>query len=86
MVVPSVTGSSDETGRVWQLLPRGQALIDLGCARVHDLSLSEKDKERFGIEKEWCTPEVSAALGAGLGLDNPNGTPSPAGAAAASPH
>jgi hypothetical protein len=49
----------------------GQGLIDLACARVHELPLSENDKERFGIENEWCTPEVSAALRAKLGLDQP---------------
>jgi WD40 repeat protein len=54
------------TPRLW---PVAQRLIDLACARVHDLPLSEKDKERFGIENEWCTPEVSGALRAKLGLD-----------------
>jgi hypothetical protein len=49
----------------------GQHLIDLACARIHYLPLSEKDKERFGIEDEWCTPDVSAALRAKLGLDTP---------------
>ena len=58
----------DHTVRLW---PVGQGLIDLACARVHDLPLPKKDKERFGIEDEWCTPEVSAALRAKLGLDNP---------------
>jgi hypothetical protein len=53
------------------LWPVGQRLIDLDCARVHDLPLSEKNKQRFGIEDEWCTPEVSAALRAKLGLDKP---------------
>ena len=60
------TGSDDNTARLW---PVGQRLIDLACARVHDLPLSEWDKQRFGIEKEWCTPEVSGELRAKLGLD-----------------
>jgi WD40 repeat protein len=62
------TGSWDETVRLW---PVGQGLIDLACARVRDLPVSEKDKQRFGIDHEWCTPEVSAALRAKLGLDKP---------------
>jgi hypothetical protein len=62
------TGSSDKTARLW---PVGQGLIDRVCARVHDLSLSDQDKQRFGIEKEWCTPEVSAELRTRLGLDRP---------------
>ena len=53
------------------LWPVGQRLIDLACARVHELPLSEKNKQRLGIENEWCTPEVSAALRAELGLDKP---------------
>lgn len=53
------TGSEDKTARLW---PLGQRVIDLACARVRDLPLSENDKQRFGIENEWCTPEVSAAL------------------------
>ena len=72
------TGSADQTARLW---PVGQGLIDLACARVHDLPLSERDKQRFGIEDEWCTPEVSAALRAKLGLDQPE-TSSAGGAAA----
>jgi hypothetical protein len=52
--------------RLW---PLGQTLIDVACARVHNLPLSEKDKQRFGIENEWRTPEVSGALRAKLGLD-----------------
>jgi hypothetical protein len=47
----------------------GQRRIDLACARVHDLPLSESDKQRFGVEDEWCTPEISAALRAKLRLD-----------------
>jgi WD40 repeat protein len=62
------TGSADKTARLW---PLGQRVIDLACARVHELPLSENDKQRFGIEDEWCTPEVSAALRAKLGLDKP---------------
>jgi WD40 repeat protein len=69
------TGSEDKTVRLW---PLGQGLIDPACARVHDLPLSDRDKQRFGIEKEWCTPEVSAALRTKLGLDR-----SEAGASAA---
>jgi WD40 repeat protein len=61
-----VTGTDDNAAHLW---PVGQRLIDLACARVHDVPLSEYDKERFGIENEWCTPEVSAALRAKLGLD-----------------
>jgi WD40 repeat protein len=72
------TGSEDRTGRLW---PAGQGLIDLACARVHFLPLFEKDKQRFGIEDEWCTPEVSAQLRAKLGLDEPE-TSSASGTAA----
>jgi WD40 repeat protein len=53
------TGSGDKTVQLW---PVGQALIDRACARVHDLPLNDVDKQRFGIQKEWCTPEVSAEL------------------------
>ena len=60
--------SAGPTARLW---PLGQGVIDLACARVHELPLSERDKQRFGIEDEWCTPEVSAALRAKLGLDEP---------------
>jgi WD40 repeat protein len=60
------TGSSDNTARLWE---GGQDLVDLACARVRFLPLSEKDRQRFGITKEWCTPEVSAALRAELRLD-----------------
>ena len=60
------TGSEDKTARLW---PVAQGLIDRACARVHDLPLSDEDKQRFGIEKEWCTPEVSAELRTKLGLD-----------------
>jgi WD40 repeat protein len=63
------TGSSDNTARLWEGL--GQGLVDLACARVRFLPLSEKDRQRFGITKEWCTPEVSAALRAKLHLDKP---------------
>jgi hypothetical protein len=72
------TGSWDNTVRLWEM---GQDLIDLACARVHFLRLSERDKERFGIEDEWCTPEVSAALRAKLGMDQPE-TSSASGTAA----
>ena len=59
------TGSGDHTARLWEV---GQDLVDLACARVSFLPLSEKDRQRFGITKEWCTPEVSAALRAELRL------------------
>jgi sugar lactone lactonase YvrE len=62
------TGSGDKTARLW---PLGQHLVDLACARVHELPLSERDKERFGITEEWCVPEVSASLRAKLGMDDP---------------
>jgi WD40 repeat protein len=62
------TGSMDNTARLW---PVGQDLVDLACARADGLPLSENDKKRFGIDKEWCTPEVSGALRAKLGLDKP---------------
>jgi WD40 repeat protein len=69
------TGSNDGTARLW---PLGQLQIDLACARVHELPLSDRDKERFGIEDEWCTPEVSGALRVKLGLDQrPAGNSSP---------
>ncbi|HRK95360.1 MAG TPA: hypothetical protein PK694_03475, partial [Rhodospirillales bacterium] len=61
------TGSQDGTVRLW---PLGQRLIDRACARVHGLPLSDKDKQRYGIENEWCTPEVSAGLRAKLGESN----------------
>jgi WD40 repeat protein len=60
------TGSWDQTARMW---PVSQRLIDLACARVDGLPLSSSDKESFGIKDEWCTPELSAALRAKLGLD-----------------
>jgi WD40 repeat protein len=66
------TGSGDKTARLWGL---EQGLADLACARVHDLPLSDKDRQRFGITKEWCTPEVSAALRAELRLDEMQDNP-----------
>jgi WD40 repeat protein len=60
------TGSKDNTARLW---PVGQYLVNLACARVNGLPLSERDKERFGITDEWCAPEVSGALRAKLGVD-----------------
>jgi hypothetical protein len=69
------TGGHDNTVRLW---PQGERLIDLACARVHDLPFSADDKQRFGIENEWCTPEVSGALRAKLGLDLPLEGPQPA--------
>jgi WD40 repeat protein len=73
------TGSSDNTARLWEGLEQG--LVDLACARVRDLPLSARDKQRFGIEHEWCTPEVSAALRAKLGLDRPETSSAPGTAA-----
>ena len=66
------TGSGDNTARLW---PVGQGLVDLACARVRFLPLSEKDRQRFGITKEWCTPEVSAALRVKPGMDIPAADP-----------
>jgi hypothetical protein len=62
------TGSEDNTARLWEV---EQSLADLACARVRFLPLSEKDRQRFGIGDEWCTPEVSAELRAKLRLDEP---------------
>jgi hypothetical protein len=59
--------------RLWQL---GQDLVDFGCARVHELPLSDRDKHRFGIDKEWCTPEIAGALRVKLGLDKSDADPS----------
>jgi uncharacterized delta-60 repeat protein len=67
--------SDDNTVRLW---PVAQELIDRACARVHGLPLSDEDKQRFGIEKEWCTPEVSAELLTKLGLDRPEAAASAA--------
>jgi WD40 repeat protein len=72
------TGSRDNTARLW---PVGRGLIDRACARVHALPLSEKNKQRFGIESEWCTPEVSGALRAKLGMDQPETSSAASGAA-----
>jgi len=47
--------------RIWPVMPRGQALIEFGCAQV-PWSLSAEQRERFGVTIEWCTPEVSNAL------------------------
>jgi len=60
------TGSADKTARLW---PVAQGLIDRACARVRDLPLTEEDKQRFGVEKEWCTSDVSADLRTKLGSD-----------------
>ena len=59
-----ITGSLDKTARLW---PAGQGLIDRACARV-PWPLTEEQKQRFGIEHEWCTPELSSRLAAELGL------------------
>jgi len=48
--------------RLWPVMPRGQALVELGCAQV-PWPLTDVQRERFGVTSEWCTPEVSAALG-----------------------
>jgi WD40 repeat protein len=64
-----ITGSADKTAKIWPVLPRGQALIDLACARV-PWPLSEEQRQRLGISEEWCTPEVAAALRTKLGLGN----------------
>ena len=61
--------AGDRTARVWPVLPRGQELVDLACARV-PWPLAEDDKRRFGISDEWCTPEISAELRAKLGLSD----------------
>jgi hypothetical protein len=50
----------DKTARLWPVAP---GLIDRACARVHDLPLSDGDKQRFGIEKEWCTPVMADQAG-----------------------
>lgn len=62
------TVSDPDAVRLW---PVGQGLVDRACARVHDLPLGGDDKKRFGVEDEWCTPEISAALRVKLGLDRP---------------
>lgn len=59
--------AGDRTARVWPVLPRGQELVDLACARV-PWPLTEDDKTRFGITEEWCTPEVAAEHRVKLGL------------------
>ena len=41
------------------LATEGFSLIELACARVYDLPLSEQDTQRFGIDHEWCTPEAA---------------------------
>lgn len=64
-------------GFIAQLWPVGQNLIDLACARVHELPLDERDKERFGITDEWCTPQVSGVLRAKLGLEKPDSEVAP---------
>jgi WD40 repeat protein len=48
------TGSGDNTARLWEL---EQGLADLACAcdSGRFLPLSEEDRQRFGITKEWCS-------------------------------
>jgi hypothetical protein len=58
--------------RLW---PARQGLIDRACGRVHSLPLSDEDRLRFGVEDEWCTPNVSAELRAKFGLNQPNQAP-----------
>jgi WD40 repeat protein len=71
-LIAGIDGSApDSEGGTARLWPVGQGLIDLACARVHDLPLSDENKQRSGIEQEWCTPEISGALRAKLGLDQP---------------
>ena len=48
-----ISGSGDNTARLWEL---EQGLADLACAPVRFLPLSEEDRQRFGITKEWCAP------------------------------
>ncbi len=59
----SQADARDNTAQMW---PVGSRLIELACAAVHDLPLTESDKQRFGIADEWCTPEVSTKLAARL--------------------
>ena len=73
------TGSMDGTARLW---PVGRGLIDLACARARNLPLSINDKQRFGIEDEWCTPDVSASLRAELRVEGSNAAPPTTTAAA----
>ena len=63
--------STPDGGKTVRLQPFGQGLIDAACARVHALPLSDEDRTRLGIADEWCTREVSGALRAKLGLDQP---------------
>lgn len=63
-----ITGSGDNSAKIWPVLPRGQQLIDLACARV-PWPLSEAQRQRFGVSEEWCTPEMAARLRAKLGLN-----------------
>jgi len=64
-----LTAGEDHTTRIWPVLPRGQELVDLACARV-PWPLAEDDRRRFGITDEWCTPEIAAELRAKLRLDD----------------
>ena len=47
--------------RVWPVMLRGQALIELACAQA-PWPLSPVQRERVGVTTERCTPEVAAAL------------------------
>ncbi|HEU4889357.1 MAG TPA: WD40 repeat domain-containing protein, partial [Thermoanaerobaculia bacterium] len=51
--------------RIWPVMPRGQALIDFGCAQV-PWPLSQVQRERFGVTSEWCTLEAANALRANV--------------------
>ena len=62
-----VATASDKV-RIWPLMPRQQELINLACARV-PWPLSTVERERFGVMDEWCTPGISKALRAKLGMD-----------------
>jgi len=53
--------TAGSTARIWPVLPGGQQLVDLACARV-PWPLFEEQRQRFGITEEWCTPEISASL------------------------
>jgi WD40 repeat protein len=62
------TSSADDVPRLW---PVGQGLLDRACARIGDLPFGEKDQQRFNIDDEWCTPDISRNLAEKLGLHTP---------------